>query len=219
MCFVHLLLLCLFSCAFLKRSASVSLSNPLFLLHYCKDGHRQNTGKNGHIPKVWQAHPSFRCFAMLHCALCERSHWEEYTFRLTICRWESVRYFSLCLLTGPQWLLHMLSLSEQPLFWFVPAGDGVESVWTLSIRSPVDQSEHRSCPEIRRLGADLLFRGYSLPVDLKTIELGCWSNQGWAGAVQDGWCPWTETEKQAKQTDRGAWSFGLTSLICSMCWW
>lgn len=46
----------------------------------------------------------------------------------------------------------------------------MEPAWSLSIGGPVDQPEPRSSPEMRRHGADLLFRGCSLPVDLKTVE-------------------------------------------------
>ncbi|CAG09049.1 unnamed protein product [Tetraodon nigroviridis] len=63
------------------------------------------------------------------------------------------------------------------------------SVWTchgmersrlglLSTGGLVDQSELRSGPARRRHSADLLFRGYSSPVDLKTIELSCLRSQG-----------------------------------------
>lgn len=96
----------------------------------------------------------------------------------------------------------MLSLSEGLLFWFAPAGDGMEPAWSLSIPAPVDPSEPCSSPEMRRHGADLLFRGYSSPVDRKTIELCRWSSQAWARAVQDGWSAWTETEWQERNTDR-----------------
>lgn len=58
----------------------------------------------------------------------------------------------------------------------------MEPAWSPSIGAPVDPSS----PEMRRHDADLLFRGYSSPVDKKTIELCCWSSQGWATAVQDG---------------------------------
>lgn len=103
---------------------------------------------------------------------------------------------------GLKWLEHMLRLSEGLLFWFAPAGDGMEPAWSLSIRAPVDPSEPCSSPEMRRHGADLLFRGYSSPVDKKTIELCCWSSQGWARAVWDGWSALTETERRERKTDR-----------------
>lgn len=122
---------------------------------------------------------------------------------LSICGWESLMYFLLGFSwRGLKWLEHMLSLSEWLLFWFAPAGDGMEPAWSLSIWAPVDPSEARSSPEMRRHGTDLLFRGYSSPVDKKTIELCCWNNQGWARAVQDGRSAWTETERRGKKTDR-----------------
>lgn len=46
----------------------------------------------------------------------------------------------------------------------------MEPAWSLSIGAPVDPSEPRSSPGMRRHSADLLFRGYSSPVDKKTIE-------------------------------------------------
>lgn len=51
----------------------------------------------------------------------------------------------------------------------------MEPAWSPSIRAPVDTLELCSSPEMRRRGADLLFRGYSSPVDKKTIELRCWN--------------------------------------------
>lgn len=48
----------------------------------------------------------------------------------------------------------------------------------LSTGGLVDQSELRSGPARRRHSADLLFRAYSSPVDLKTIELSCLRSQG-----------------------------------------
>lgn len=111
---------------------------------------------------------------------------------------------------GLKWLEHMLSLSELGFyFWFAPAGDGMEHAWSLSIRAPVDPSEPRSSPKMRRHSADLLFRGYSSPVNKKTIELCCWNSQGWAGAVQDGWSARTETERQERKTDRDVWFLWL----------
>lgn len=78
---------------------------------------------------------------------------------------------------GLRWLAHMLGLSEGLLFWFAPAGDGMEPAWSRSIQAPADPLELRSSPEMRRRGADLLFRGYSSPVDKKTIELCCWNRK------------------------------------------
>lgn len=42
----------------------------------------------------------------------------------------------------------------------------MEPAWSPSIGAPVDPSS----PEMRRHDADLLFRGYSSPVDKKTID-------------------------------------------------
>lgn len=96
----------------------------------------------------------------------------------------------------------MLSLSDGLLFWFALEGDGMEPAWSLSIRAPVDPSKPLSSPEMRRHNSDLLFRGYSSPVDKKTIELCCWNIQGWGRAVQDRRAAWTATERQEKNTDR-----------------
>lgn len=53
----------------------------------------------------------------------------------------------------------------------------MEPAWSRSIQAPADPLELRSSPEMRRRGADLLFRGYSSPVDKKTIELCCWNRK------------------------------------------
>lgn len=190
----------IFFCVFNMQCISLSLSNPLFLMCYCNDGHRQN--QEAYRSMTGSSLTLLLCCVTLRLVqtvtMRGRHFWSDNV-------WMGIsEVFFLCVCwQGLKWLQHMLSLSERSLFWFAPAGDGVESAWTLSIRAPVDQSELRSCPEIRRHGTDLLFRGYSLPVDLKTIKLCCWSNQGWARAVQDGWCAWTKTERQEKQTDRG----------------
>ena len=129
---------------------------------------------------------------------------------LSIRGWESGMCFLLGFSpAGLRWLEHMLGLSGRLLFWFAPAGDGMEPAWSPSIGAPADPSEPRSSPEMRRHGADLLFRGYSSPVDKKTIELWRWSSQGWSGAVHDGRSVQTEMERQLRQTDRNVWSFWL----------
>lgn len=89
-------------------------------------------------------------------------------------------------------------------FYFDLHQQGMEwSPLGLSIWAPVDPSEARSSPEMRRHGADLLFRSYSSPVDKKTIELCCWSSRGRARVVQNGRSsPWTETERWEGKTDR-----------------
>lgn len=65
-------------------------------------GHRQNQDTYRKYDRLISLFVALLCYTALHCTLCNQSQWEEYTFRLTIRRWESVRYFSLCLLTGPQ---------------------------------------------------------------------------------------------------------------------
>lgn len=75
----------------------------------------------------------------------------------------------------------------------------MEPAWSLSIRAPVDPSKPYCSPEMRRHNADLLFRGYSSPVDKKTIELCCWNGQGWGRAVQVRRAAQTETESQDRQ--------------------
>ncbi len=187
--------------------------------------------------KIWRAHDSSCCSTVFHHTLCNQSQcwdWEGvletgrhfWSVCLSICGWESGMYFLLGFSQrGLKWLEHMLSLSEGLLFWFAPAGDGIEPAWSLSIQAPVDPSEPRSSPEMRRHGADLLFRGYSSPVDKKTIELCCWNSQGWARAVQDERSAWTaterrETDRQREMSDPSDCSRRLpVSVISSTCQW
>lgn len=80
----------------------------------------------------------------------------------------------------------------------------------------MDQSEPRSGPARRRHGADLLFRGYSSPVDLKTIELCCLRSQGCDGAVQDRLVALSKTESEDRQAEMCAllsWLFPFPALV------
>lgn len=62
----------------------------------------------------------------------------------------------------------------------------MEPAWSLSTHAPADPSKSRRGPEMRRRDADLLFRGYSSPVDKKTIELSCWNRRGHTRRVNRG---------------------------------
>lgn len=64
----------------------------------------------------------------------------------------------------------------------------------------MDPSELRSGLARRRHSADLLFRGYSSPVDLETIELGCLRRRGCDGAVQDRSVALSMAESDDRQT-------------------
>lgn len=175
MCFLHLHSPCVCLCSCKVECINLSLSNPLFVMRSHNIGTHVEPRCTQKSDRLIAHSDALLCFT----AACANSHnseierlrlREEDTFDLSVCQYVyknqgSIFDLFFFLNTAHKWLDHMLSLSQRLLVWFAPAGDGMELTWSFSIWTPVDHSELCSSPELRRHGTDLLFRGYSLPVD------------------------------------------------------
>lgn len=91
----------------------------------------------------------------------------------------------------------------QSVFYFDLHQQGME--WSRLGLSPPEAPRTSQSPALvrarRRHGSDLLFRGCSSPVDLKTIELCCLRSQGCGLAVQDTFVALSRTESEERQAE------------------